>query len=152
VGLATSDDGSTFAPARAVLGQSALYPPATGYVGYSTPSAVSHGGKVHLFYDVAYYNKSANPQWAQVALHHAESDDGVIFREDAAPILTRESLGFDSGEVLGPCALIEDGQVKMWFQGHSGAGGFMPEFLVLGRTEKFGIRFATIEESRLGAP
>ncbi len=152
IALATSDDGTTFDEPRSVLGQSSLYPPTRGYVGYSTPSAVWHDGKVHLFYDVAHHDANANPQWAQVALHHAVSEDGASFQEDAAPILTRERLGFAKGEVLGPSAIIEGDSVNLWFQGHAGAGEFIGEFLLLGRTEKFGIRFGTIGKTQFGTP
>jgi hypothetical protein len=119
IGLARTVDGEHFSAPAKVLTQSSLYPPERGYAGYSTPAGFVLGGKVHLIYDVAHFQPGGDPEWEQVALHHAvSSDGGVTFLQDASPILSREDLPWTSGEILAPSALVEGDQVTLWFAGH----------------------------------
>lgn len=53
-----------------------------------------------------------------MAIHHARSADGVHFREDDAPLLTRESTDWTDGEILAPGPLRDGDQIKLWFGGH----------------------------------
>ena len=152
IALAISEDGTTFDAPRAVFGQTDLYPASKGFVGYSTPAAAVYDGQVHVFCNVAHYNKAADPQWSQAALHHAVSADGVNnFRQDDIPILTRNHMGYPGGEVGGPSVLFEGDTLKMWFLGHAGAKGFMPEVIGTGKTSKFGIYLATTSADRFKA-
>jgi len=119
IGLAKTQDGKHFSPPVSVLGQSPLYPPEQGYTGYSTPSAFELNGKIHLVYDVAQYKDDADPNWQQVALQHAVSPDGETnFVQDQKPIFTRGDFSWAGGEVIGPSALVDGGEVKLWFAGH----------------------------------
>lgn len=119
LGVITSSDGLSFSEPRIVLQQGDLYPAATGYAGYSSPAALYEQGKVHLFYSVVHWQKGANPEWQQVAIHHAVSSDGISgFIEDSAPIVTRDSTQWATGEVLAPGPIIEGNRVLVWFGGH----------------------------------
>lgn len=119
IGAVTSADGATFSAPAQVLAQGPLYPAAQGYVGYSSPAAAVAGGRVQLFYSVAHYSKGGDPEWQQVAIQHASSADGLTgFVEDAAPILTRDSTAWTTGEVLAPAPLVDGDTLKLWFAGH----------------------------------
>jgi predicted GH43/DUF377 family glycosyl hydrolase len=118
IGLVTSTDGRKFDKQRRLINQSDTYPPEKGFVGYSTPSAITHKGKIHLVFDVAMYDEHNDPQWQQVAIHHAVSSDGLSFVEDGKPILTRDDFSWTSGEVIGPTMLISGNKVKLWWSGH----------------------------------
>ena len=122
IGLAISSDGRTFDKPRIALPQSRLYPPEQGFPGYSTPAALVDGDTVHLFYCVVHFDKNAKPDWRAVALAHAVSKDGgLTFVEKGGPLLRREDLDFsERGEVQSPAALIDGGEVKLWFFGHVG--------------------------------
>ena len=154
IGLAISSDGTTFDTPRPVLEQSALYPAHRGFPGYSTPSALVDGDTVHLFYDVVHFDKNANPTWRQVALHHAVSrDGGLTFRELGGPLLRRDDSDWSArGEVHGPTALIEGGEVKVWFGGHAGYDtlGNMIRRGFKGR--EFGIGLVTTDLANLRSP
>jgi hypothetical protein len=71
IGVISSIDGSNFSAPQKVLAQGAQYPAAKGFAGYSAPAALFHGKQVHLFYSVAHFSDDADPQWQQVAVHHA---------------------------------------------------------------------------------
>ena len=120
IGLAVTADGEHFSTPVQVMGQSALYPPEMGYAGYSTPAAYEANGQIHLVYDVALFKDHGNPDWQQVALHHAVAtgDGETEFVQDPAPIFTRDDFPWASGEILAPAALVDDGRVKLWFAGH----------------------------------
>jgi hypothetical protein len=119
IALAESSDGVTFAPAKIVLRQSATYPAERGFVGYSTPAAFELKGRVHLVYDVALYRRSGDPDWQQVALHHAVSANGEDgFVQDDAPWMTRDDFPWTSGEILAPTVLIDGPVARLWFAGH----------------------------------
>ena len=154
IALATSADGRTFDPARVVLSQSARYPAEQGYPGYSGASALVDGDTIHLFYDVVHFDKNANPQWRQVAIQHAVSTDGGrTFVEDANPLLRRDDNDWSAkGELIGPAALIDGNQVKLWFMGHAGYEtlGNMIKRGFKGR--EFGIGLMTTDVANLRAP
>lgn len=123
IGLIDSADGVHFSAPRQVLGQGPLYPAASGYAGYSSPAALARpadqGGGVDLFYSVAHVAKGADPEWQQVAIHRAWSANGrSAFREDGAPVLTRDSTLWTDGEILAPAPLIDGDTLKLWFGGH----------------------------------
>ena len=146
IGLAKSNDGIHFDAPVSVVGQSALYPPEQGYAGYSTPSAIEINGQVHLFYDVAHFDKNANPSWQQIAIHHAVSNDGENdFKQDDAPLLTRDDFPWANGEVVGPTALYEDGKVKLWFAGHKKNSELMPLILNNFKGNEFGINYVEFD-------
>ena len=144
IGLATSTDGRTFGEQQKILGQSATYPPEKGFVGYSTPAAIVHDGNIHLVYDIAAYGEHNEPQWAQLAIHHAVSSDGINFKEDALPMLTRKDFSWTSGEIIGPTLLIDDDKVKLWFHGHVSYEELAP-FIRRGmKGPEYGIGYAEI--------
>jgi hypothetical protein len=119
IGLARSPDGVNFSPPVIVLEQSSLYSAAQGFAGYSAPSAFEYQGKIHLLYDVVLFRSGAEPEWQQVALHHAAAADGVRgFAQDDKPLLTRDDFAWTSGEILAPTALVDGNNLKMWFAGH----------------------------------
>lgn len=122
IGLSISGDGVNFDAPRVVLRQSALYPPERGFPGYSTPSALVDGDRIHLFYDVVHFDKDAQPDWRQVALQNAVSTDGGLsFVEQPGPLLRRDDQPWTlEGEVSGPAALIDGDRVRLWFGGHVG--------------------------------
>jgi hypothetical protein len=144
IGLATTADGEHFGPAARVMVQSALYPPEKGFAGYSTPSAFELDGKVHLLFDVALYDSRAKPDWQQVAIHHAVSRTGRgDFVQDDKPVFTRNDFPLTSGEIIGPAALVDDGQVKLWFAGHAPVAALAPLIRRDFSGPEFGIYFAT---------
>jgi hypothetical protein len=118
IGLVRSHDGVTFDAPLQVLTQGPLYPATSGYAGYSSPAALADGDGIDLFYSVAHVRKGADPEWQQVAIHHARSTDGVHFKEDAAPLLTRASTRWTDGEILAPGPLRDGEQIRLWFGGH----------------------------------
>lgn len=147
IALAKASDGSRSDAPKVVLEQSELYPAKLGFDGYSTPSAVVHGGRVHLYCDVGYFNKDAEHKWSQVALHHAVSDDGETqWTQDSQAIFTRLSFPWTSLEVRSPSALFEDGVLHLWYAGNANVAEFLPEIRSTGRTAKFGIGHATRKE------
>jgi hypothetical protein len=119
IGVARSTDGATFSAPVQVLEQGPLYPATQGYAGYSSPAAAVADGRVQLFYSVAHYTKGGDPEWQQVAIAHASSADGLTrFVEDAAPVLTRDSTAWTTGEVLAPAPLADGDTLRLWFAGH----------------------------------
>jgi hypothetical protein len=152
IGLIRSHDGATFTPPMQVLGQGPLYPAAQGYAGYSSPAALADGGGVDLFYSVAHVQEGADPAWQQVAIHHAWSADGLHFREDDAPLLTRASADWTDGEILAPGPLREDGQIKLWFGGHVARPRLAPLIQRGIAGPEFGIGLATISLDQFTRP
>jgi len=144
IGLATTDDGTHFSPAKPVLTQSeALFPPAAGYAGYATVSAAVHEGRVHLFYNVVANPKLSGSDIEQVALHHSVSDDGeTAWRQDPKPIFQRSDFDWTEGGIISPTVLIEDGKVKMWFAGHMSKLSFVKLMLSGWKGRQFGIGYA----------
>jgi predicted GH43/DUF377 family glycosyl hydrolase len=145
IGLATTMDGITFQPAVEVLAQSALYPPEKGFTGYSTPEAFELGGRLHLFYDVALFHRNGDPDWQQVALHHAvaTSDSATEFVEDRAPMLTRDDFRWTSGEIFAPAALVDGQTLRLWFGGHVRRADFGPMIKRGFAGPELGIGYAT---------
>lgn len=113
IGLATSANGYIFNAPTMVLEQSARYPAASGYSGYSTPSAFELNSQLHLVYDVV--EESAG--FVQVALEHAVSADGLTWTEDSAPIFTRSDFIWTDREIRSPFVLLDGSTLKMWFAG-----------------------------------
>lgn len=122
IGLAVSTDGRNFDKPRVVHTQTRQYPPEAGFPGYSTPSAIVDGERIHLFYDVVHFDKNAKPDWRQVALQHAVSTDGGLsFVESGGPLLRRDDYAWSAkGELSGPAALVEGDKVRLWFGSHVG--------------------------------
>jgi hypothetical protein len=120
IGLAISKDGEHFGPQTRVLTQASIYPAEKGFAGYSTPSPFELHGHVHLLYVVVLSLKGEDPEWQQVALHHAYSttDGRGDFIQDDKPIFTRNSFPWTLGEIIGPSALVDGDKVKIWFGGH----------------------------------
>jgi hypothetical protein len=144
IALAKARDGSRFGEPKVVLEQSELYPARRGFDGYSTPSAIVHDGRVHLYCDVGYFNKDAEHQWSQVALHHAVSEDGEThWIQDSQPIFTRKSFPWTSLEIRAPAALVDGGVLHLWYAGNAKVSEFLPEVRATGRTAKFGVGHAT---------
>lgn len=143
IALAKSADASQFDAPRGILGQSDLYPATLGFDGYSTPSAVIHDGRVHLFYDVGRFDPRAEHKWTQVALHHAVSDDGeTAWAQDPEAVFTNRSFRWTSLEIRSPTALFEGDVLHLWFAGNAKVEEFLPEIKQTGRTMKFGIGHA----------
>lgn len=144
IALARSADGSRFASPKVVLEQSDLYPASLGFDGYSTSAAAVRAGRVHLFYDVGYFDPHAERKWTQVALHHAVSDDGETnWVQDSRAIFTTRSFGWTSLEIRSPTALFEGDALHLWFAGNARVDEFLPEVKQTARTRKFGIGHAT---------
>lgn len=113
IGLAISDDGDVFQAPVKVLEQSAQYSVVEDYSGYSTPSAVAHNGKLHLFYDVVL----EKPDFIQVAILYAFSNDGIHWTEDERPIFKREDFQWTAREIRAPCVIVDGNALKIWFAG-----------------------------------
>ena len=146
IGLATSVNGKHFTPPRKVLAQCAAYPAERGYVGYSAPAAFVLRERVHLVMSVALFQKGARPEWQQVALHHAVSDNGETdFIQDAAPLFSRENFAWTSGEILAPAALLDENTLKLWFAGHVALDELAPLVNRGWKGGEFGIGFAHID-------
>ncbi|MFY9352028.1 hypothetical protein [Sphingobium sp.] len=144
IGMVESGDGVHFSAPRQVLVQGPLYPAAKGYAGYASPAALAReDGGVDLFYSVAHVRRHADPEWQQVAIHHARSADGIRFIEDAAPLLTRDSTRWTDGEILAPAPLIDSGALKLWFGGHVARDRLAPLILQGVSGPEFGIGLAT---------
>lgn len=149
IGLAISQDGTTFGLQQQILTQGPTYPPEKRFVGYSTPFAVSIADSIHLFYDVTINLKGAEPEWQQVALHHASSPNGIKgFIEDSSPLLTRNDFTWTSGEILAPSILVDGDDLCLWFSGHVSYAK-MPPFIHRGfQGPEFGIGHARLPLAR----
>lgn len=150
--LAVSSDGVTFSRPERVLTQSDLYPAEQGFAGYSSPAALSHNGRVHLFFSVAHWLPGGNPEWTQIAIHHASSADGVTaFLQDQTALLSYTDRVWTEGEVLAPSPLVEDDEIKLWFGGHVPNSALRP-LIVRGISgPEFGIGLARAPLSALSA-
>ncbi|MCW6529181.1 hypothetical protein NED98_02870 [Sphingomonas sp. MMSM20] len=150
IGVVESTDGAHFSAPRQVLTQGALYPAAQGYAGYSSPAALARAdGSVDLFYSVVHVLKGGDPEWRQVAIHHARSRDGSPpFDEDRAPVVTRDSARWTGGEILAPAPLVDDGMLKLWFGGHVRQAALAPLIKRGLKGPEFGIGFAAIPLDR----
>jgi hypothetical protein len=145
IGLITSTDGAHFSAPRQVLRQGPLYPAAKGFAGYSSPAATASRNGVDLFYSVVHVRKGGDPEWQQVAIHHAYSATGLPpFREDAAPLLTRASTGWTDGEILAPGPLTDGDTLRLWFGGHVAVSRLAPLIQRGVQGPEFGIGLATL--------
>ena len=149
IGLITSEDGKTFTAPRQVLSQSELYPASAGFVGYTTPAPLVVEDRLHLFYTVARFQKDANPQWFQTALHHAVSADGLRFAQDSAALLVRESLPWTKSEIRSPFALLEGDQVRLFFAGHGDVADLVRKISTRQTSGQFGVGEARLPLSAL---
>lgn len=148
IGLARSIDGERFSLPTQVLAQAPLYAPQKGYAGYSTPAPFILKDRVHLLFDVARHQAGANPEWSQVALHHAVSNDGGLsFAQDDKPIFGRGDFPWASGEILAPAVLVQGDEVKMWFAGHVRREDLAPLIRRGFKGPEFGIGLATRKTS-----
>lgn len=145
IGLIRSRDGVRFTAPEQVVTQGPLYPAAQGYAGYSSPAALADAdGAIDLFYSVAHVRAGADPQWQQVAIHHARAGDGVHFREDPAPLLTRASTGWTDGEIFAPGPLRDGDMIRLWFGGHVANARLAPLIQRGIAGPEFGIGLATL--------
>lgn len=146
IGVATSIDGRVFTNPRIALKRSNVYPELLKFCGYSTPMATVEGDNLHLFFDVVTYSQNQDPNWQQVALHHAVSTDrGSVFVQDDAPMFTRKDFDWTRGEILAPSALMEDGKIRLWFSGHVRIKDFRPMIIRGIKGREFGIGYAEKE-------
>lgn len=114
IGLIISDDGFNFGTPQQVLEQGLMYPPAENFYGYSTPFPIVLNDTLHLFFDVA----QEDPEWLQVAIHHAYSADGINdFIQDDVAIFHKDDFDWTQREIRAPAVLADEGQLKMWFCG-----------------------------------
>jgi predicted GH43/DUF377 family glycosyl hydrolase len=151
IGLATSENGREFSPPEEVLKPHELYSPEKGFDGYSTPAAAVSNGKVHLFYDVGYFNADVSRKWSQVALHHAVSENGRTgWVQDQEAIVTRNHAEWTGLEVRAPAPLFEEGRLRLWFAGNAEPGKFIDAVRATGTTNLFGIGYA--ESPQITAP
>lgn len=150
IGVISSRDAATFSAPEKVLVQGPQYPASEGFAGYSAPAALFDGNKVHLFYSIAHFNEDANPQWQQVAVHRAVSDNGSAgFVEDRKPVIARGHLPWTSGEVLAPAPLLEGDRLRLWFAGHVRTKDLAPLIQRGFKGPEMGIGEVSIEAARL---
>lgn len=118
LGLVTSSDGAAWsAPQKVLTPDQALYPRASGWVGYSTPHAAVLNSQMHLFFDVV--NETGS--WTQVKLHHAVSTDGVSsWTQDSQALLDHSQFTWTSREIRSPAVLLEGTKLYLWYAGDDG--------------------------------
>jgi predicted GH43/DUF377 family glycosyl hydrolase len=145
LGLALSENGKEFGSPELVLEPHDLYPPEKGFDGYSTPAAAVSNGKMHLFYDIGYFNAKSAHAWSQVALHHAVSADGrTKWVQDKEAITTRDRARWTGLEVRAPAPLFEGNRLRLWFAGNANPNEFIETVRSTGRTDLFGIGYAEL--------
>lgn len=145
IGLVTTEDGRNYTKPRKVLEQAGLYPASKGFVGYSTPAAFVLHDRIHLVFDVAHFNRFSNPQWRQVAIHHAVAmKPGTEFVQDKKPLLIKNDFGWTSGEILAPSVLVDNDQIKVWFAGHVALDQLEPLARRGWKGKEFGIGFMSV--------
>lgn len=151
IGLATSADGTHFdEPRRVLSADESIFPPAKGYAGYATVSAVVDQGRMHLFYNVVSNPKLSGSDVEQVALHHSSSADGETgWRQDPRPIFDRSDFDWtDGGGIISPSVIIENGKARMWFAGHMSKSSFVKLMLGGWKGRQFGVGYAEAPASR----
>ena len=139
-------DGTHFTDHQVVLRQIETFSPQKGIAGYSTPSPIAHEGTIHLFHDVAHFDKKANPSWRQIALAHAQSKDGITFTQQPAAIATCDSLPWTQSEIRSPSVIMHKGQAHMWFAGHGDLRKIINDLTTGKRGLEFGIDHAVAEK------
>ena len=151
--VAVSGDGQTFSTPERVLTQSALFPAEQGFAGYSSPAALSYGGRVHVFFSVAHWLPGGNPEWTQIAIHHASSAHGLgNFVENDQALLSYKDRDWTEGEVLAPAPVIEGNEVLLWFGGHVRNSALRPLILRGVSGPEFGIGMARGPLQTLSSP
>ena len=114
------------------------------------PAAIYENGKIHVFYSVVNVDKNQNPEWQQVAIHHAWAvPGGNGFTEDDQALLTRDSTSWTSGEVLAPSVIRDGSTAKMWFGGHVALSELAPLINRGIKGPEFGIGYATVPASAI---
>lgn len=118
IGLVRSLDGVSWSSPELVLKpDQTLYPRGEDWVGYSTPNALSAGGGVHLFFDVAH--QPSGGDWKQLRLHHAYSADGTTnWLHDAVAIAAEGDFAWAVDEVRAPDVLLDGETLRLYFAGH----------------------------------
>lgn len=155
IGLATSADGTTFTAPRQVLSaDERVFPPAKGFTGYATVSAVVDGGRMHLFYNVISNPKLTGSDVEQVALHHSWSADGESgWHQDPRPIFNRSDFDWtDGGGIISPTVIVEGGKVRMWFAGHMSKLSFAKLIFAGWKGRQFGVGYAEAPAERVLDP
>lgn len=145
IGLVITDDGVRYGKPNKVLEQSELYPASKGFVGYSTPAGFVLDNKIHLVFDVAHFDRFSNPQWRQVAIHHAVAlEEGTGFVQDDRPLLVKNDLDWTGGEILAPSVLVDGDRIKVWFAGHVSSDKLGPLAQRGWKGKEFGIGYFSI--------
>ena len=117
ISLATSVDGHEFTQqgATPVLQQTASYPAADGWEGYSTPDVVMQDGVFELFCDVF---RKVGTESIQTTLTHFRSADGVAFQEYDKTAMTAGAELWAGMSVRSPAVVVSaDGVWRMWYAG-----------------------------------
>lgn len=118
IGLAISTDGFSFEQQKEVLSLDMPYSTVAGFTGYGAPSAFIYENKVHLFYDVSYYNEDENISLVRVAIHYASSTDGETnWQQDSRAVFTRDRFAWAKREIREPSVVIIQNKVHLWFGG-----------------------------------
>jgi sucrose-6-phosphate hydrolase SacC (GH32 family) len=152
IGHVTTQDGVSHSDPEIDLEQTDTYPESQGYFGYSTPMALVHEGNIHLFHDVIINSAKQSPAWQQVALAHAVSrDGGVSFQQDERPVFTRDDFDWTGGEIRSPTALIDNGEVRLWFAGMVPVSDFRPLIVRGIKGPEFGIGYSSISIDEFSA-
>jgi len=91
-------------------------------------------GKHHLFY----FGSSANQfnecetlggcAMTPGAIGYATSDDGIVWKRNARPILTPRKVGWDSWAIGGPSVLWDTDTLKMWYFGNPRHNSYQAQF------------------------
>ncbi len=116
IGLVTSSNGTSWsAPQRVLVPDQAQYP-ISQWAGYSTPSPIVLGGKLHLYFSVAH----GNP-WNQQYIHHAVSSDGISnWAQDSSAVFNDKQFAWSYDEIRAPTLLLDGTQLLMWLGGTAG--------------------------------
>lgn len=118
IGVSVSEDGFTFNGQQKALSMEMPYSFEDGFTGYGGPSALVFDDKVHLFFDVLYFNESENISLMRVALHHASSSNGTSgWQHDDQAIFTREQFVWARREIRAPSVLVNNNNLHLWFAG-----------------------------------
>lgn len=134
IGRARSSDGVTWThdPAPVLL---------PGAAGSFDDALVSHvdvvadpGGGYHMFYfgssqaDAAACTAAGGCAMTPGAIGHAFSSDGIAWTRDAAPVLVPRAGDLDAWTLGGPSALIEDGEMRVYYFGNATSSTFAAGF------------------------
>lgn len=116
IGRIGSKDGRTWSSPEQVLLPDQIQHPRTKWLGYSTPAPIVLGSELHLFFDVV-----QDMPFAQLALHHARSEDGKTFTIDASAIYDTTSFPWATREIRAPAAWLDNVTLRLWFAGDDGS-------------------------------